>query len=473
MLLERAPELAQLDVTLGAMRDGIGGAVLIQGPAGIGKTRLLSVAAERAAEGGALRLSARGGELERDFAFGVARQLLEPALLERSQGQRAALLTGAAALAAPLLGVGAAPAAPLREDRLFAVTHGLYWLCANLAATQPLVIEVDDAQWADEPSLSWLLYLARRLSDLPILLLGAARTEDAAAMSPPLAALAAEPATTVIAPRPLSVDATAAVIADVTGVQPEPEAAAAVHERSAGIPFVVHELAVAIAQSGVSPDAPGAAERIAHVLPENVARSVIHRLSRRSEDAIALARAVAVLGTGVQLVDAARLAELGERTAADALDELIAAGLLARDAPLRFAHPLTREAIYEEMPVGQRLLEHRRAARVLQARIEPERIAAHLLECEPGGDPESVALLRQCAERALGRGAPQAAVRYLQRALEEAPDAEVRGQLLCELGAAEARTAATRGGCASRGGAARSRRRRARSPPPLGSSRSR
>ena len=84
------------------------------------------------------------------------------------------MLSGAASLVAPLLtGAEAALAAP--EDD-YAALHGLYWACANLAERRPLVLLVDDAQWADERSLRFLHFLARRLEGLPILLLIAVRT---------------------------------------------------------------------------------------------------------------------------------------------------------------------------------------------------------------------------------------------------------------------------------------------------------
>ncbi|HEX6388868.1 MAG TPA: AAA family ATPase, partial [Solirubrobacteraceae bacterium] len=437
LLLEREPELARVDRPLASWREGSGRAVLVQGPPGIGKTRFMAAVAERAGGDGILHLSARGGELERDFAFGVARQLFEPVLLELGAGAREELLTGAAALAAPVVGFGEDPGSG--GDRAFAVTHGLYWLCANLAAESPLVLEVDDVHWADEPSVRWLAYLVRRLAELPVLVLLTARAGEGGTESDGLAAIAAEAVSELVEPQPLSVAGAAQVIESVTGATPAPGVAAVAHERSAGNPFVLHELAVALHDAGLAPGDAASAERIAGVLPETVARTVNDRLHRLAPPAVALAQAIAVLGTDVQLAHAARLAELTERHAADALDELIAAGFIVAGMPLRFAHPLMREAIYEEIPIGQRLYEHRRAADVLQTRLDPERIAVHLLMCEPQGDPESIAVLRQCGERAMRRGVPQAASRYLRRALEEGPSDDVRGDLLCEAGIAEVR----------------------------------
>jgi DNA-binding CsgD family transcriptional regulator len=436
--LERESELGVLDAALAAAREGPGRVVLVQGPAGIGKSRLLAAARANAPDD-TLTLRGRGGELERDFAFGLARQLFEPALSGLGAGGRAAALEGAAALARPVVSLEEDRAGPGSGDRLFAVMHGLYWLSANLALERPLVIEVDDAHWGDEQSMRWLAYLARRLADLPALVILAARVDASMPASDSLAAIATEPLTVTLEPRPLSVHAAGTLVATVTGVDPAPEVAQACHERAAGNPFVLQELAAGLGRVEISPDDAGAAARVAAVLPETVARSVLERLLKLPEPAVSLARAVAVLGSDVQLVDAARVAELDGRAAADAMDALGAAGFLLPGTPLRFAHPLMREAIYEDLPAGRRLYQHRRAADVLTARISPERIAAHLLQCEPSGDPESVDVLRRSGVRAMERGAPETAVRYLARAVEEGPGAEARGPLLRELGVAEAR----------------------------------
>ena len=119
-------------------------------------------------------LSARGTELERDFAFGVVRQLFEPPLAEASELERTDLLQDAAGVAAAILGLPGAPAADGPHssgvDPSFAILHGLYWLCANLAAAGPLCLVVDDAHWADAPSLRYLAFLLTRLEELDVAL---------------------------------------------------------------------------------------------------------------------------------------------------------------------------------------------------------------------------------------------------------------------------------------------------------------
>ena len=147
-LLEREGELARVGDALGRAKAGRGGAVLIWGLAGIGKSSLLAAARVSAGAAGARVLRARGAELEREFAFGVVRQLFDPVLAAASAAERAEWLDGAAGDAARLVGLpGAMPAAAARlpdpsftmlPDPSFAILHGLYWLCAQLAAAGPL-----------------------------------------------------------------------------------------------------------------------------------------------------------------------------------------------------------------------------------------------------------------------------------------------------------------------------------------------
>src|ERR671933_31922 len=155
-LLEREHELATLEAVLSE-----GGVLIVQGGAGIGKTSLLAAATERAGELGQEVLRARGSELEAGFAFGVVRQLFERRLALASRDERRALLAGPASAAEPVL-IGR-PGEGAVTDTSFAVLHGLYWLAANLATARPLLIAVDDAHWADVPSLRCLAYLAPRV----------------------------------------------------------------------------------------------------------------------------------------------------------------------------------------------------------------------------------------------------------------------------------------------------------------------
>ena len=172
----------------------------MEAAAGLGKTALLEHACGLAADAGCLVRRAAPGPLERHFPFGVVRALLEAPLRDAPRPERARLLDGAAAPAGELLLEGTAP----RGDATMLVAHSVLWLCAALAERRPLALVVDDAQWADRSSLEVLAYLARRVDDLPLLILVAARAGDPDA-PPTCSACSAGPRRpTVLRPRPLT-----------------------------------------------------------------------------------------------------------------------------------------------------------------------------------------------------------------------------------------------------------------------------
>ena len=215
-LLERSEELARIESALAEARAGRGTFVVIEGPAGIGKTALLAAARTAAADGGMRVLRSRGTELEREFAFGVVRQLFEPPLADASELERADLLQGAAGVAAGLLGLpGASPAdgAPSSAvDPSFAILHGLYWLCANLAAAGPLCLVVDDAHWADAASLRYLAFLLTRLEELDAALVVATRPREAGTDAELFATVTSDPSADVIRLPPLTRAAVAQLV---------------------------------------------------------------------------------------------------------------------------------------------------------------------------------------------------------------------------------------------------------------------
>ena len=172
-LLERDDELDRLGRLTADAARGHGAVVVLEGPAGIGKTSLLEAAVQLAEAARLGVLAARGGELERDFAYGVVRQLLERPVGRAAPQQRERWLEGAAALAGPLLGL--ASDRHVGDDPTAAALHGLYWLTANISADTPLLVVVDDLHWVDGASLRFLAYLARRVAELPVLLLTASR----------------------------------------------------------------------------------------------------------------------------------------------------------------------------------------------------------------------------------------------------------------------------------------------------------
>jgi predicted ATPase len=461
-LLDRERELADVASGLESATAGSGRILVVEGPSGIGKTELLRRAVELARQTGFTALSATAAEVERDVPYGVVRQLFERSIAKAPAEERSDLFSGAAALATVVLEAGtstteagrdgtpdpvrgsqapgnrpAGPADLATVDRSFRVDHGLYWLCANMTARAPVLLAVDDGHWVDAESTRFLLYLARRIEELPIFFLASVRPEEEG--SRPLDELASLPVATVVRPRPLSEGGVARVTRAALGDRADDVFCSACHAATGGNPFLLHAVLRALAEKGVEPFA-AAAATVANVSATAVSRWMVARIERLSPQAPALARAAAVLGPDALLRQAAALAFLDERQAAEVTDQLVAAGILRAGRPLDFEHPVVRAAVYDAMPSAERGDAHKRAARVLALEgASPHRVAAHLLACEPSGDRWTVEILRSAATHALERGAPESATRYLRRALDEPPAQSDRADVLKELGAAELR----------------------------------
>ena len=437
-LQERDAALARIDQSLREAIAGSGSLLVLAGPAGIGKTRLVLAAERHGRELGLTALTARGSELERDFAYGLVRQLFEALLVAASPPERAEFLAGAAGHAARLFGLAAArdDAADALLDPSFAILHGLYWLSANLGRRSPLLLCVDDIHWADQASLRFVHYLGRRVRELPIAVVAAMRPARSADGSPMLAALAADPSAEVLELTPLSQEAVAKLMRLAFGTGVEPAFAAACHEVTGGVPFLVRELVRAIAEERIEPTS-AACSRVAGLAPRAVSHSVVQRLGRLSAFAREVARAAAVLGEAdVRL--AAGLAGVDPGTAATAADELAAAGILEEGRPLRFVHPIVRAAVEADLSPGERAGLHAAAAGcLLNEGASADRVAVHLLATDPAGDDRVAGSLLSAARAATANGAPDSAVAYLRRALAEPPSGRLRPDVLLELGFAE------------------------------------
>jgi DNA-binding CsgD family transcriptional regulator len=429
-LLERRGEVAAIADVLGAAERGSGRCLLLWGGPGLGKSRLVAAACEAGRERSMTVLRARGGELERDYTFGVAVQLFEP-LLARAADERETLLSGAAALSEPLFAHGGA--APTGSAGEFPFLHGLHWLAANAAERAPLVLAVDDAHWSDALSLRWLVYLLQRLDELPIAMVVTARPEEPGPQAEVVKRIARHGLTTERSLAPLSADAVGELIRAELG-DADDELVGACVAATGGNPFYVRDFVAALRAGGDGADA-------ARVPAEPVSGAVLSRISALADPAPALAAAVAVLGSGAPLERAATLADVGVDDAASAADSLAEVAVLERGTQLAFAHPLVREAVYSNLPEARRARAHARAAELLrEADANPEHVASHLVEAGGAAGDWAAPALRIAAARASGRGAPAAAVRYLRAAAGCIVSESERGVLLTELAVAEAKT---------------------------------
>lgn len=432
MLLEREAELGRADALVMAAIAGRGQMLVVEGEAGIGKTALLDEAVRAARDRGLRVLHARGGELERESGYGVVRQLFEPAVLRADAAEQSRLLGGAAARAGALLHVGDALPVPVApgEDPTFALLHALYWLTDNLAQDAPVLLAVDDAQWADLPSLRFVDHLARRLDGMPVGVVATWRSGEPDAPVSLLDGLRRAPAVEVTGVRPLSEAATRALVHDRLGAGDEAFCAAC-HETTGGNPFLLGELLAAMSRGQLEPTA-DAARRVGSLGTEAITRSVFLRLAQLAPAATRLARAVAVLDLDGDLHRAGALAEVTGAHLHETTAALQRARILAPDEPLRFVHPILRSAIYDDLTSAERDALHRRAAAILRDHGREDRAAAQLLLTQPAADQDVVAQLDAAAQRAAEDGSNETAARLLERALAE-PARDDRLALLMRL----------------------------------------
>jgi DNA-binding CsgD family transcriptional regulator len=436
VLLERDAELAAIEHALEAAGGRSGSVILLDGPPGIGKSRMLEAARELGEARRMEVLSARARELETGFDFGVCLQLLESRVAGSEPAERERLLAGSAGVAEPLLAEGSTD--PASEGQLFSLLHGLYRLCSNLAEHRPLLILVDDVPLADEPSLRFMSYLAQRIEELPVVLVLTSPTVANYRGREGLLELINRPAVSTARLGPLSKAGVASWLRATLFPKARPRFCKACFDATRGNPLLLRELAIEVAALGFD-SSTRMARNVSQLGPASIGNAMLTRLRRVGEGAVELALALAVAGDETELRHVAELAGLELSDTGRLADELSAADVLVGAEKLSFVHPIVRRSLYAQLPPAERAEMHLRLAQALGAEGVPEeRVAGHLLRATRGGNEWVVETLTVAAARAMVRGAPQAAVRYLRRALDEPPTQEWRSHVMLELGRAEA-----------------------------------
>jgi DNA-binding CsgD family transcriptional regulator len=435
VLCDRELELERLARSVSLARDGVGSLVAIEAGRGIGKSSLVAAAAELAGMSGVEVLLARGRKLERHFDFGVALQLLEPALASADDEGRERVLSGSAALAEALL--TGQPEQPPNGQLLFSRLRALQSLCEHLAEERPLLLCLDDAHLADPPSLRFLLYLVERIASKPIAIVLTTRGAVDGVAGRLVAELVAHSATIVLRPGPLGTRGVRRVLRSSLFPHATKDFAAACREATQGNPSLLADLAVELASRGVEPST-SPLHPIGSVVPSSLSVSLAVKLRSVGTGALDLARAVAVLGGG-ELRHAAALCDLSQDAAARLADALRREEILNGNARPQFAFPIERQAVYREMPPAQRAEGHLHAARLGAEEGAPvERVAYHLLRGRASGSEGAVETLWSAAAEARREGRTEEAAEYLRRALEEPPPPSRRTAVLLELGTVEA-----------------------------------
>ncbi|MFI8294155.1 helix-turn-helix transcriptional regulator [Streptomyces sp. NPDC085614] len=435
-LLERDAELEDLAGAVEEARSGKGGFLVIEGPAGIGKTRLLTEARKAAAGAKMNVLAARGSTMERAFAFGVVRQLFESTLASASPGERIDLLSGPAEQAIAVL-----EQAPLKgtETGELSSLHGLFWFTSNLCSEQPAMLIIDDLQWSDMPSLRFLAYLLPRLEDMRLLVVSGTRPQEPGVDWGALAQISEDPHSTVLHPMPLSKEATYRVMGGILNQQSHPKFFEQCYADTMGNPLFAIQLAQAISAEGLAPSEDNAV--LVHDLGSSAVGSYVSlRLAQLPEQSAELARALALLGADADLSTAASVADLSMADAqksADLLErvDIIKSKSVSTGTRTEFVHPLVRAAIYDEMDPVAQFNGHSHAAEIfIEEGDQSEHAAAHLLQIPPCGNLQYVEALRNAARDARTTGSPDSAFSYLERCLQEPPPSGQRLEVLTELG---------------------------------------
>ena len=323
-LVDRDREMAVLKQKLDDLADGTSGCVLVEGSAGIGKTRLLDELRRLAVMEGTFVRSARCSALEQEFEWGVVRQLF-----------------------------GSGVEGVLTRAERFAVLRGLCDLTTTLAEEAPFVLCVDDVQRCDEASLQYLAYLVRRLEGLPVLIVLAMRTGEPH-QADDLAELVADETVTVVRPEPLSEQGTATLVADRLGRGAD-SFVATCHRMTSGNPLLLRQLLRALADQGVPPDA-AHVDTVRAVGSRAITSLVTLRLRRMPRSVTTVAHAVVMLGPMADLRSVADLSQHSEEEVASALDVLARGEILRDGHPLEFVNPLVRDAIHADVPTGERAL---------------------------------------------------------------------------------------------------------------------
>jgi DNA-binding CsgD family transcriptional regulator/tetratricopeptide (TPR) repeat protein len=455
-LVGRSEELGRVLAALERAAGGSGGALLLAGEAGIGKSRLAAEALTLARRRGFVTLQAAAYPLQDDLAYAPVLELLGPFLAGLEPGRRAALVAGLPDLGRLFAGLHLPPPEPLGDaalerTRLF---EAVSRLVERVAAERPVAMLVDDLHWADGASLELLHYLARGLGTRRVLLLGAYRLDEAPTQ-PGLRALVRSlqrlGLTEELPVGGLGPEAVAALARGLLGGEPPAELLGVLHQRAAGTPLFVTALIRGLRDTGELFRSGGAwvlGGGSPSAVPSVVRDVVLARLERLDPTDRALLELIAVAGDAASPAVFSRVG-----VAAPGLEERLRrlhdAGLVVEEpagASLvhRAAHPLIAEVAYGELPEMRRRRLHAGVAAALEelGPGDPQRLAHHYRGAGDEADPDrALDVLVAAGRRAEELHADAEAADLFASALALARDDRpaMVGELLERLGHARSR----------------------------------
>ncbi len=424
----REAEIAVLTGALDQAEAGQRALVLVEGEAGIGKTRLLGAALDDARGRGMQVVAGRAEELEGMRPFGLVASAFE-CVRSAADPRRAAI--------AQLLSGGTGEQTPITVTSdpglRFRVVDAFADLAEELALAGPLAIGLDDLQWADPSSLLTVAALMRRAEYLAVTLVVCFRPAPRSAELDQLIVALEAARGRYLNLGGLAGQAVAELTADAVGAVPGPDLLAGL-SAAAGNPLFVIEMLAALAREGLLGTDGDRAEVTQVVLPPTLRLTILRRLSFLSGDMLQALRMAAVLGSSFTVTDLSVTMDRPVSELVRILDEGIAGRVLDDDdGRLRFRHDLIRDAVYEDLPATIRQGLHREAGqRLAQAGAPSLQVAEHLARGAGAGDAEAAGWLAAAAREAAATSPDVAAALFERAAGLMPPGDQGRDRLLAE-----------------------------------------
>lgn len=453
--------MTSLAARLADASEGRGSVVMLAGEPGIGKTAIVREFASSARESGVLVLSGSCVEGGWQPAYGPWVEALggflaglDSARLSSFVGEHVPPLAELFPSLRSALPGTAEPAPLAPSEARFRLYEAVARLLAEVAEEAPVLLALDDLHWADGETLALLRYVARAGTRTRLLILGAYRDPDPDdatrwLATELLAVIRREADYTRIGVDGLSAAQVGKYLAAMTGMPAPPRLARAVHEETAGNPFYLGEIVRQLVETGRLGEAAAASDPVAALgVPAGVRDLLARRMARLSAQAREVLGVAWAFSGGFELSLLAAVTERSEAALLDAVDELLAAGLIRPAGERRpgydFAHALVRHALADEVNPDRRARLHRRIAHALEGRDHREGAAElayqyHASRALPGAE-QGIGHCRAAAAAAAASHAPERAAGFLRMAADLAGDAEAaeQAEILCSLAVAEA-----------------------------------